>query len=93
MSDDAYGATLAKRRLSRHLLQLRVKCGYTANHVCDMLTGGGWSRFEANQWKRRDERHQRLAPYLRCHPRVGKEDRAIRSRARPWWRDCAESSE
>ena len=44
MSDDAYGATLAKQRLSRHLLQLRVKCGYTANHVCDMLN---WGRGEA----------------------------------------------
>ena len=54
MSDDAYGATVAKRRLSRQLLQLRVKRGYTANHVCDMLNWGRGKvgRFEANQWKR-----------------------------------------
>ncbi|HEV3066954.1 MAG TPA: helix-turn-helix transcriptional regulator, partial [Streptosporangiaceae bacterium] len=54
MSDDAYGATVAKRRLSRQLLQLRVKSGYTANHVCDMLNWGRGKvgRFEANQWKR-----------------------------------------
>ena len=51
MSDDAYGATIAKRRLSRQLLQLRVKSGYTANHVCDMLNWGRGKvgRFEANQ--------------------------------------------
>ena len=36
MTDEAHGATVAKRRLSRRLLQLRVQSGYTANHVCDM---------------------------------------------------------
>ena len=54
MTDEAYGATVAKRRLSRRLLQLRVQSGYTANHVCDMLNWGRGKvgRFEANQWKR-----------------------------------------
>jgi hypothetical protein len=33
MTDDAYGATIAKRRLSRRLAELRVTSGYTANHV------------------------------------------------------------
>ena len=40
MSDDAYGATVAKRRLSRLLYELRVNSGYTANHVCDILNWG-----------------------------------------------------
>jgi hypothetical protein len=37
MTGDAYGATVAKRRLSRRLTEFRVARGYTANHVCDML--------------------------------------------------------
>ena len=54
MSDDAYGATIAKLRLARRLTELRVAAGYTANHVCDMLNWGRGKvgRFEANQWKR-----------------------------------------
>ena len=54
MSDDAYGATVAKRRLSRRLAELRGDTGYTANHVCDILNWGRGKvgRFEANQWKR-----------------------------------------
>jgi len=54
MTDDAYGATIAKRRLSRRLAELRVATGYTANHVCDILNWGRGKvgRFEANQWKR-----------------------------------------
>ena len=54
MSDDAYGATIAKLRLARRLTEMRVDAGYTANHVCDMLNWGRGKvgRFEANQWKR-----------------------------------------
>ncbi len=92
MSDDAYGATVAKRRLSRQLLQLRVKSGYTANHVCDMLNWGRGKvgRFEANQWKRPEMSD--IRDLLRVYSvdeaqREEIEDLAIRSRARPWWRD------
>ena len=92
MSDDAYGATVAKRRLSRQLLQLRVKSGYTANHVCDMLNWGRGKvgRFEANQWKRPEMSD--IRDLLRIYSvdeaqREEMEDLAIRSRARPWWRD------
>jgi hypothetical protein len=54
MSDDAYGATIAKRRLSRQLGEFRKAAGYTANQVCDILNWGRGKvgRFEANQWKR-----------------------------------------
>ena len=54
MSDDAYGATVAKRRLSRRLYELRRDVGHTANHVCDLLDWGRGKvgRFEANHWKR-----------------------------------------
>ena len=92
MSDDAYGATVAKRRLSRQLLQLRVRSGYTANHVCDMLNWGRGKvgRFEANQWKRPEMSD--IRDLLRVYSvddaqREEIEDLAIRSRARPWWRD------
>jgi transcriptional regulator with XRE-family HTH domain len=86
---------VAKRRLSRQLLQLRVKSGYTANHVCDMLNWGRGKvgRFEANQWKRPEMSD--IRDLLRIYgvdpaERDQIEDLAIRSRARPWWRDCAE---
>lgn len=95
MSDDAYGATVAKRRLSRRLLQLRVKSGYTANHVCDMLNWGRGKvgRFEANQWKRPEMSDIRdlLRVYDVEQPeREELEELAIRARARPWWREYAE---
>jgi hypothetical protein len=92
MSDDAYGATVAKRRLSRLLLQLRVNSGYTANHVCDMLNWGRGKvgRFEANQWKRPEMSD--IRDLLRIYgvdedQREKIEGLAIQARARPWWRD------
>jgi Domain of unknown function (DUF5753)/Helix-turn-helix domain len=95
MSDEAYGATVAKRRLSRRLLQLRVTSGYTANHVCDMLNWGRGKvgRFEANQWKRPEMSD--IRDLLRVYAvedgeREQLEELAIQSRARPWWRDYSD---
>jgi Domain of unknown function (DUF5753) len=95
MSDEAYGATVAKRRLSRRLLQLRVMNGYTANHVCDMLNWGRGKvgRFEANQWKRPEMSD--IRDLLRVYAvedgeREQLEELAIQSRARPWWRDYSD---
>jgi transcriptional regulator with XRE-family HTH domain len=95
MSDDAYGATVAKRRLSRRLLELRVQSGYTANHVCDMLNWGRGKvgRFEANQWKRPEMSD--IRDLLRVYgvpdgEREELEEVAILARARPWWRDYPE---
>src|SRR6266567_3976198 len=95
MSDDAHGATVAKRRLSRQLLQLRVKSGYTANHVCDMLNWGRGKvgRFEANQWKRPEMSD--IRDLLRIYDvdeaeREQLEELAIQARARPWWRDYSD---
>jgi transcriptional regulator with XRE-family HTH domain len=95
MTDEAYGATVAKRRLSRRLLQLRVQSGYTANHVCDMLNWGRGKvgRFEANQWKRPEMSD--IRDLLRIYD-VGDgekeqlEELAIQARARPWWRDYSD---
>jgi transcriptional regulator with XRE-family HTH domain len=95
MTDEAYGATVAKRRLSRRLLQLRVQSGYTANHVCDMLNWGRGKvgRFEANQWKRPEMSD--IRDLLRIYD-VGEgekeqlEELAIQARARPWWRDYSD---
>ena len=95
MTDEAYGATVAKRRLSRRLLQLRVQSGYTANHVCDMLNWGRGKvgRFEANQWKRPEMSD--IRDLLRIYDvaegeREQLEELAIQARARPWWRDYSE---
>jgi transcriptional regulator with XRE-family HTH domain len=98
MTDEAYGATVAKRRLSRRLLQLRVQSGYTANHVCDMLNWGRGKvgRFEANQWKRPEMSD--IRDLLRIYDvdegeREQLEELAIQARARPWWRDYSDSFE
>ena len=95
MTDDAYGATVAKRRLSRRLAEMRVARGYTANHVCDMLNWGRGKvgRFEANQWKRPEMSDVR--DLLRIYGVTGGEAEqvealAVRARARPWWRDFPE---
>src|ERR1700760_2888953 len=95
MTDDAYGATIAKRRLSERLGELRVASGYTANHVCDILNWGRGKagRFEANQWKRPEMSD--IRDLLRIYGVTGPEaeeveELAIRARARPWWRDFPE---
>ena len=95
MTDDAYGATIAKRRLSRRLAELRVASGYTANHVCDILNWGRGKvgRFEANQWKRPEMSDIRdlLRIYTADATTADElEDLAIRARARPWWREYPE---
>jgi transcriptional regulator with XRE-family HTH domain len=95
MSDDAYGATIAKRGLSRRLADLRLASGYTANHVCDILNWGRGKvgRFEANQWKRPEMSD--IRDLLRIYDAPADvqdelEQLAIRARARPWWRDYPE---
>ena len=95
MSDNAYGATIAKRRLSRRLTELRGLSGYTANHVCDILNWGRGKvgRFEANQWKRPEMSD--IRDLLRIYPvteeqREEIEELAVKARARAWWRDYTE---
>ncbi len=95
MSDDDYGATVAKRRLSHRLAVIRKRSGYTANHVCDMLDWGRGKvgRIEANQWKRPEMSD--IRDLLRIYGVEGAEqdeieELAVRARVRPWWRDYAE---
>jgi len=92
MSDDAYGATVAKRRLALRLTELRQSSGHTANHVCDLLNWGRGKvgRFEANQWKRPEMSD--IRDLLRVYevPEAEAEELeqlAAHARARPWWRD------
>ncbi len=92
MSDDAYGATIAKLLLARKLTDMRVEAGYTANHVCDMLNWGRGKvgRFEANQWKRPEMSDIRdLLRFYQVDEDGGREieDLAMQARVRPWWRD------
>jgi transcriptional regulator with XRE-family HTH domain len=95
MSDDAYGATVAKRRLSRRLTELRRASGYTANNVCDLLDWGRGKvgRFEANHWKRPEMSD--IRDLLRVYgvdedAREEIEELAVRARARAWWRDYSD---
>lgn len=88
----AYGATVAKRRLSRRLRELREGTGYTANQVCDRLSWGRGKvgRFEANTWKRPEMSD--IRDLLRVY-RVGDDERreleelAMQARERAWWRE------
>ena len=87
-----YGATVAKRRLSRLLAELRVKNGYTANQVCDKLNWGRGKvgRFEANVWKRPEMSDVR--DLLRIYgvseaEALELEELAVHARARSWWRE------
>jgi hypothetical protein len=88
----AYGATVAKRRLARRLVELRGGTGLTANQVCDKL---GWGRgkvgrFEGNSWKRPEMSDIRdlLRLYDVDDPvQEELEDLAKRARERDWWRE------
>jgi len=90
-----YGPTIAKRRLSRRLYELRLANGYTANQVCDKLNWGRGKvgRFEANIWKRPDLSDVR--DLLRIY-RVSEEEReelqelAMLARTRAWWREYSD---
>jgi transcriptional regulator with XRE-family HTH domain len=95
MSDDAYGATAAKRKLSRRLTEIRKERDYTANQVCDLLDWGRGKvgRMEANQWKRPETSD--IRDLLRIYGVEGDEHDEImelvaRARVRPWWRDYAD---
>ena len=92
MTDETYGATIAKRRLSRRLAELRVENGYTANQVCDRLNWGRGKvgRFEANGWVRPEMSD--IRDLLRIYGTSDEEqkqleDLAMLARSRPWWRE------
>ena len=96
MTDDAYGATVAKRRLSRRLLQLRVRERVhrqpRLRHAQLGPGQGGPVRGQSVEAPR-DERHPGPAPDLRRGRRREREELeelAIRARARPWWRDYSD---
>ena len=95
MADDAYGATIAKRRLARVLGEARRTTGYTANNVCDILNWGRGKvgRIEANQWVRPEMSD--IRDMVRIYGLEGTvkdeiEDLAIKARARAWWRELPE---
>jgi transcriptional regulator with XRE-family HTH domain len=95
VTDETYGATIAKRRLSRRLAELRVENGYTANQVCDRLNWGRGKvgRFEANGWVRPEMSD--IRDLLRIYgvsdeEQKQLEDLAMLARARAWWRDYAD---
>lgn len=87
-----YGATIAKRRLSRRLAELRVQNGLTANQVCDKLSWGRGKvgRFEANAWKRPEMSDVRdLLRFYRISEGEAREleELAMHARERAWWRE------
>ncbi|EXG81045.1 helix-turn-helix domain-containing protein [Cryptosporangium arvum] len=87
-----YGPTVAKRRLARRLVELRVENKYTANQVCDKLNWGRGKvgRFEANVWKRPEMSDVRDLLRIYGVPDAEREELealAMRARDRAWWRE------
>jgi transcriptional regulator with XRE-family HTH domain len=92
VADDAYGAIVAKQRLSRRLAVLRTpRTGLSLNEVSDKL---GWSRgrldrYERNDWRLPDASHVRdLARIYQAsdEEREELEDLGRQARQRVWWR-------
>jgi transcriptional regulator with XRE-family HTH domain len=91
VADDAYGATVAKRRLARRLAAMRGRTGMSLNEVSDKL---GWSRgrldrYERNEWRLPDASHVRdLARIYDASDREREEleDLGRQARGRVWWR-------
>lgn len=95
MIDDTYGATIAKRRLSRRLTELRLRSGWNGNEVCDKLAWGRGKvgRFEANAWVRPELSD--IRDLLRIYEVSGEERQSLEqlaelARRRPWWREYSE---
>ncbi len=91
MSEEAYGVTVAKRRLSRRLAALRMAKGFSAAQVCDKLDWGRGkvNRFESNDWKLPEMSDVR--DLLRLYGVDEDEqdvllDLARKGRVRAWWR-------
>ena len=91
MANDAYGATVAKRRVSRMLASMRGRSGLSVNEATDKL---GWrrgrlNRFEANDWRLPEPSFIRdLARiYGASEAEMAElEELTRRAGARPWWR-------
>jgi Domain of unknown function (DUF5753)/Helix-turn-helix domain len=91
VNEDAYGATVAKRRLSRRLAAMRARSGLNVNEATDKL---GWrrgrlNRIEGNDWRLPE------GSFIRDLARIygaseeetaELEDLTRRASARPWWR-------
>ena len=92
MTVDSYGATVAKRRLSRRLGALRVRAGLSLNEASDKLawSRGRLNRFEANQWRQPDPSHVRDLARIYGTSAVEHaelEDLVSRARVRMWWQE------
>jgi len=87
----SYGATVAKRRLSRRLAAMRGGAGLTANEVSDKLNWnrGRLQRIEANQWRLPEPSYVR--DLTRIYGATDAEeaellDLVVHARERLWWR-------
>ncbi len=91
MTDDAFGAIVAKRRLARRLAAMRPRAGLSLNEASDKL---GWSRgrldrYERNEWRLPDASHVRdLARIYGATDaeREELEELGRLARERLWWR-------
>lgn len=89
--DLVFGATVAKRRLSRRLAAMRIRAGFSANEVGDKLnwSRGRLQRMEGNQWRLPEPSYIRdLARIYGASDADEAEllDLTLRARARQWWR-------
>lgn len=89
--DRAFGATVAKRRLSRRLAAMRGRAGLTANEVSDKLNWnrGRLQRIEANQWRLPEPSYVRDLARIYGATDVEEAellDLVMHARERLWWR-------
>jgi hypothetical protein len=89
--DRSYGATVAKRRLSRRLAAMRGRTGLNPNEVSDKLNWnrGRLQRIEANQWRLPEPSY--IRDLARIYGATDAEeaellDLALHARERLWWR-------
>lgn len=87
----AYGATVAKRRLSSRLAAMRLAAGWTANEVGDKLNWnrGRLQRIEANDWRMPEPSYVRDLARLYGATEAQHDELlrlVVHARARQWWR-------
>lgn len=90
-----YGATVAKRRLSRRLAAMRERAGLRPTEVDDRLAWkrGKLARIERNEWILPN--HSYIRDLLRTYEASTNEEAEImdlveRASVRPWWRKYAQ---
>jgi transcriptional regulator with XRE-family HTH domain len=96
--DDAFGGTVAKRRLSHRLAAMRKRSGMEPHEASDKL---GWRRGRLNRYERNEWRLPDLSPVRDLariygasdEERAELEDLVDHARARMWWHESEKNKD